>query len=282
MEPYQIDRRVVRDKPRGVLNLRAGQRWFRVGRYCPAEKLATLVEHYWTVHWDRRGREPYVQHTLSNASCHLVFERNNSRILGVIRGRFTRLLEGAGWVFGVKFSPAGFRPYWNSAVSSLADRSIPIAEVFGADGDALARQVESIGDEHHIVGLVDTFLTARLPAEDPRVDDVNRIVATIISDREIVRVDDIVDRFQVSKRALQRLFSEYVGVTPKWVIQRYRLHEAAERLAEASHVSVVELALELGYFDQAHFVRDFKSVVGKPPAEYARLISLSEARRGSS
>ncbi len=196
------------------------------------------------------------------------------------------MLEGAGWVFGVKFTPAGFRPYWNSAVSSLADRSIPIAEVFGADGDALARQVESIGDEHQIVGLVDTFLTARLPAEDPRVDDVNCIVATIISDREIIRVDDIVDRFQVSKRALQRLFSEYVGVTPKWVIQRYRLHEAAERLAEASHVSVVELALELGYFDQAHFVRDFRAVVGKPPAEYARaaggrLISLSGARLGS-
>jgi AraC-like DNA-binding protein len=69
---------------------------------------------------------------------------------------------------------------------------------------------------------------------------------------------------------LQRWFNEYVGVGPKWVINRYRLHEAIERLAGDLPVDWTQLALELGYFDQAHFIRDFKALVGVPPAAYVR------------
>ena len=83
-------------------------------------------------------------------------------------------------------------------------------------------------------------------------------------------MDDLVDRYGLNKRMLQRLFARYVGVSPKWVIQRYRLNEAAEQLATGESVSQAELALNLGYSDQAHFIRDFKSIVGVSPAAYAR------------
>jgi AraC-like DNA-binding protein len=68
-----------------------------------------------------------------------------------------------------------------------------------------------------------------------------------------------------------RLFAKYVGVSPKRVIQRYRLHEAAERFGQAERsAGYADLALELGHSDQAHFVRDFKAIVGVTPAVYAR------------
>jgi AraC-like DNA-binding protein len=70
-----------------------------------------------------------------------------------------------------------------------------------------------------------------------------------------------------SPRSLQRLFREYVGVSPKWVLQRLRLHEAAERMLEGRDWAA--LALDLGYFDQAHFIHDFKAVTGRSPGEYA-------------
>ena len=79
-----------------------------------------------------------------------------------------------------------------------------------------------------------------------------------------LKVDDIVDRYGIGKRNLEKLFREYI-VAPKWVIQRYRLHEAAERLDTAA-TDLSTLAYELGYADQAHFVRDFKAAVGRPPA----------------
>jgi len=102
------------------------------------------------------------------------------------------------------------------------------------------------------------------------VPEVNRIVALIVAERAITRVDHVVERADVGKRTLQRLFHEYVGVSPRWIIKRYRLHEAAQRLADDPDAALADLALDLGYCDQAHFVRDFKSVVGRPPAAYAR------------
>ena len=74
-----------------------------------------------------------------------------------------------------------------------------------------------------------------------------------------------------SPRSLQRLFREYVGVTPKWVLQRVRLHEAAERMADGDSDCAAALALDLGYFDQAHFIKDFKAIVGRSPSEYAAM-----------
>jgi AraC-like DNA-binding protein len=68
---------------------------------------------------------------------------------------------------------------------------------------------------------------------------------------------------------LQRLFADYVGIGPKWVIRRFRLHEVTERLAAGADIDWAALAAELGYADQAHFVRDFRAMFGEPPTWYA-------------
>jgi AraC-like DNA-binding protein len=83
----------------------------------------------------------------------------------------------------------------------------------------------------------------------------------------------------MTPRALQRLFSEYVGVGPKWVIQRLRLHEAIAQVQQGHAVSWAALAQSLGYFDQAHFIADFRRLVGRTPAQYARLHDTARARR---
>ncbi|MGC2278440.1 MAG: helix-turn-helix domain-containing protein, partial [Candidatus Acidiferrales bacterium] len=64
-----------------------------------------------------------------------------------------------------------------------------------------------------------------------------------------------------------------VGVSPKWVIRRYRLHEAIEKFNSCSRPDWAQLALELGYFDQAHLINDFRSIVGYSPSQYQKLIT---------
>jgi AraC-like DNA-binding protein len=262
--------RLVNLRPSGVLDLRAGRRWFDAAQYRPAPELTEVIEHYWCVRWDMGDHEPYTQHTLSNASVHLVVERGHCQVQGIVTGRFRRVLAGRGRVFGVKFRPAGFHPFRGSAISDLTDRNVAISEVFGQDGDVLAEQILSLDDEGRIVQLCDDFFRGRQSATDPNVVTVNAIVARIVADREITRVDQVVGGMGIGKRTLQRLFSEYVGVSPKWVIRRYRLHEAEKRLAAGQDVDLATLALDLGYSDQAHFVRDFRAVVGRPPAAYRR------------
>ena len=72
-------------------------------------------------------------------------------------------------------------------------------------------------------------------------------------------------------RSVQRLFREYVGVPPKWVIRRYRLHELVERLHSGQAFEGAQLALDLGYADQAHLIHDFRHLVGYTPTGYRKL-----------
>jgi AraC-like DNA-binding protein len=256
--------------PKGILYPRAGEARFAVSRHPPTPELADHVAWYWIVRWDLRGGDTYTQHTLPHPCVHLVAERGRSAVFGVMTGRFTRVLQGQGRVFGVKFQPAGFRPFLGSPVAALTDRQAAVAEVFGQPGDALVERLLSVDDEPTMVAAADAFVRARLPDPDPSVPLVNRIVGRIMDDRDITKVDDVVERTGIGKRTLQRLFAGYVGATPKWVIRRYRLHEAAERLAAGDDVDLAGLAVDLGWFDQAHFAHEFRAIVGRAPAEYAR------------
>ena len=111
--------------------------------------------------------------------------------------------------------------------------------------------------------------SARVSQRHADADAVLRIVNTIADDREITKVDDVVRLAGLGKRTLERLFREYVGVGPKWVIQHYRLQEAAEYAATPKPRDWADLAVRLGYADQAHFIRDFKRFVGQSPTRYA-------------
>jgi len=264
--------RVHADKPRGLLNPHAAKKTFRHVRYVPAEDLRFFIAHFWCVEWDRRRKAPYVQELLPHPSIQLVFEGDESRIAGVVTGRFSRRLEDEGRVFGIEFRPGAFYPFVKIAVSQFTDRVIPAPTVFGIDAQSLARELCLCQGDSEMIQRAERFLRPRLPERDETVTLLNRIVEQVISDREIRKVDDLVHRFKLSKRTLQRLFNRYVGISPKWMIQRYRLHEAVEQLAECETVHWPRLALELGYFDQAHFIKDFKAVVGHSPTEYLKEI----------
>lgn len=92
----------------------------------------------------------------------------------------------------------------------------------------------------------------------------------------LTRVDDLAHRHHVGVRRVQRLFAEYVGASPKWVIRRYRMQEAAANAA-VGPVSWTRLAADLRYSDQAHFCRDFIANVGVAPSSYARSCAGSPA-----
>jgi AraC-like DNA-binding protein len=294
--------------PRGILNPGAVRQKITLSRQLAAPALRPLVEHYWIVRWDLRGEAPHTADTLPHPSVHWVTEVGRSYVLGIGTGRFTRRLEGRGRTFGVKFRPGGFYPFRPSPVSDFANAELTMAEAFGADGvaveqellalDALAwtdaddaaanrangandaNQANDVTDpnsanDEQMRALIDRLLLARLPAADPNVDTITAIAERIMSDRDIIKVDDVVSRFGVNKRTLQRLFKQYVGVSPKWVIKRYRLHEAVERVAAGEVVNWSQLAADLGYFDQTHFIKDFKALVGKSPSEYVRSLTAT-------
>jgi hypothetical protein len=197
-----------------VLDLRSGRRRFDVAQARPSAALADLVEHYWTVSWDLRGREPHTQHTLPHPSVHLVAERDRSGVMGVLTGRFTRRLEGEGRAFGIRFRPAGFHPFLSAPAATLTDRRVAVAEVFGPDGDRLVAELLAAEGEAGLVAAAEAFLLARPAAPDANVPLVNRVVDQIVADRDVTRVADVTDRTGIGTRRLQRLFATYVACPP--------------------------------------------------------------------
>ena len=259
---------VKHDKSRGILRARAAE---GLTRYWPSRDLAPFVEHFWIVRWNLA--EPMTAETLPHPSVHMVLEKSHSEIVGVMRGRFTRTLEGAGRVIGTKFRPGAFRAFVDRPVVSLSDRRWTLREVFGARADRFDVPDNMHDDDQMAIAVIEAFLRSFQPSLDDDAELAGCITARIAEDRRVTRVEHLVESFGITSRRMQRLFREYVGVTPKWVIQRYRLIEAAERIAAGKTSDFAPLAHDLGYADQAHFIRDFKKLVGRPPAGYARAIS---------
>lgn len=254
---------------RGILNPKAGELHFELSRHAPSPDLDFFVERYWIVRWDLRGRAPYVSQTLPHPSINVVCEDGDTRAWGVQNDRFHRTLEGKSAVFGIKFRPGAFYPFLRSSVSDLTDRDVGLDELFGIDSKALAKKVLRTTEVVRQIAIIEAMLRERLPPKDANVALIGRVIHLLLEETSLQRVEDVCERLGVSERTLQRLFRRYVGVSPKWVIQRIRVHEAAERLSQGRSGDWAQLAVELGYFDQAHFIHDFKALVGKSPAEYA-------------
>jgi AraC-like DNA-binding protein len=252
----------------------------RLARYVPAADLKYFIEYFWVVEWDQRGQPPHEQKTLPYPCVHLVFEAAKTAIFGVMRGAFARQVEGAGRVLGVRFRPGGFRGVLGSPVAGITDQTVPLSRVYEFDVEAVEAAVLGAADDTAMVTTAEHFLRTRRPEADKNIELVQGIVERIANDRNLNRVDELAAQVKLGERALQRLFNEYIGVSPKWVIRRSRLHDAAARLANAEDVNLTHLAAELGYSDQAHFTRDFKALVGRSPSDYRRSAASTAGSTG--
>jgi AraC-like DNA-binding protein len=266
-EPLGLEKRDA-ELLRRVVDPRGAARRIRLARYAPSAALAPFVEHLWVVEWNLDGRPPETQRTIPDPVAHLVFEPGRTALYGVVRGAFQRRGAGHGRILGLRFRPGGLRPLIDVPMSRLTGRTVSVAPLLGiADAAAESIVLGAPGDDG-MVAAAESLIANRLPAADPTVDRVGEIIAHAATAGGPTRAGELATRAGMSLRALQRLFAEYVGVPPKWVIARFRLQEAAYRLARGESLNLATLATELGYFDQAHLTRAFTRLVGQSPAEY--------------
>jgi AraC-like DNA-binding protein len=258
----------VQDRPKGVVAPASARRKFRMERYLPAPELAAFLDHFWIVEWDLGGQPPYVQRTLPYPCVHVVFDRARSGVWGVPSGAFDYELKGAGRVCGLRFRPGAFRALLGRPLHTITDRVLALSEVFSWNDAAAQDEVLAGADDAAMIAAASRLLGPVLPAPDPQVERIAAILRTAEQTPGLTQVEQLAAGAGLGVRSLQQLFSDYIGVSPKWVIRRFRLHEAADRLAAGEAPDLATLAQSLGYFDQAHFTSDFRKLVGQPPAQY--------------
>jgi AraC-like DNA-binding protein len=270
---------------RGILNPEAIPRAFDLRLFQPHAELRPWVEFYWAVRWDL-GTDTFAQTVVSNPTVDLSFEDDAETngpglklvATGVPPKSYVRVLRGRAEVFAVHFHAGMFRPWWGAGVAALSGRAEHIGPRTATQAwqrDALAllpRVIDAANDER--VRMLDALLLDHRPAQDAVAERVRDLVRAARHDRTFWDPKILAQRIHVSQRTSQRVFLDYVGQGPKWVARRYRIQAAVEALdAEridptASRRDLTALALDLGYYDLAHFSRDFRDVTGYAPSDY--------------
>lgn len=255
---------------RGVLQAEPSAGTFEHARIAPAPELDAIVAHYWLVRWNLPEGIEQTRQTLPHPNVHLIMTDGVATVSGVHTARFTTTLRGNGEVFGIKFRAGGVRATLGMRVSQLRDHTLPAREVFGAWVDELLAVVSRSANDAERVAAINEVLVRNTRAPSNAGQLAGSMLETIANDDTLLRVDDLLRRWPMQRRTLERLFDDEIGVSPKWVIQRYRLHEALARMTHQAPVDWAQFAQDLGYFDQAHFIRDFRCQVGMTPHAYRR------------
>ncbi|MGU3437992.1 AraC family transcriptional regulator [Actinomycetes bacterium M1A6_2h] len=238
-----------------------------VARWAPVAELAPWVDYYWRVRWE--GIEPHEQPVIPQSCIHLAAEQGRLLVHGINRRAFTRTLVGTGHVIGASFRPGCFRPFMRQSVRTLTDRVVPAGDVTGVDDVSTAAWLlESSRSDNDLVDGMNRWLLSVDIADDRVAFDVADLVSCVEQDRTVVRAEQLAAIAGVSVRTLQRRFVEYVGIGPKWVIQRSRMLDVAAAVHSDEPVDFAALANELGFSDQPHLTRAWTALVGSPPATY--------------
>lgn len=230
------------------------------------------VDYVWIVRW--HVADEFTQRVIPQPIIHLAAEDGRIMVHGVGNTEFSRTLRGDGHVVGIAFRPGAFHAILRRPVSEITRSVRPLNELVDFNDRPLARTLLDVGpsDADH-VRVVEEFLEAIAPERDPAIAELAELVSLAEEDTTVTRAEQLATHAGVSLRTLQRLFGEYVGIGPKWVIQRFRLLDVARVANQSTGTDAVDwatTAVELGYSDQSHLIRAFTALVGAPPASYMR------------
>jgi AraC-like DNA-binding protein len=248
---------------RGLLksDIRPGERGLRW--FAPPEALAPFVQHFWSAQWNVPVGERRTQPILPFPCANLVVMGGRAAIIGVVTRAAIQQLEGIGSALGAKLTPGALRAFGIARPSGLRDVSVAAESLLNGD-----RGEWPMEDLVSGIRALEAYLLSHGPKHDSVSSKADEIVRTAEADRNIVAVSQLADAFSLSVRSIQDVCNRAIGVSPKWLIRCFRLQDALERLETGIDVNLSALAQDLGYFDQAHFTRDFKQITGVSPGRY--------------
>jgi AraC-like DNA-binding protein len=252
---------------RGLVGRAGTSSLFDLNRWTPTGAAAVFVEHYWAVSWDLR--EPFESTVITFPAIHLTNEWGTDRtrhgyalpavlLHGVVEQVFRTTIRGAGAVVGARFHPGGFTARYGRDAASLTGHVERAADLLP----------DAPHDVENCLAAMDRAIGVKTPS-DAVYAQLRRLMERIRDDGQLHRVEQVMEHSPWSARTTQRVFRRYVGVPVKWVLCRYRLQQAALEIESNPDVDFAGLAVRLGWYDQAHFINDFRSMLGSTPGEYA-------------
>ncbi|KAB1232603.1 helix-turn-helix domain-containing protein [Chryseobacterium viscerum] len=247
----------------------------------PQPDLASIIKCYWTLESPREA-VPQVQTIVPDGCMEMIIHYGdlyNQYIDGkpvlqprsCVFGQLTEPLKieptGITGIFSVRFHHDGFIPFATIPIKEMDDQAIPLEKLFGIQGSELEENVLKASTVQEKISIVETFLLERLNTET-----IDRIVQSTVDlllnvDGKI-SVNELSKQTNINRRQLERKFSSAIGLSPKQLSKTIRLQTTIKHLLNKEYASLTALAYESEYYDQAHFIKDFKEFTGFTPKEF--------------
>lgn len=251
----------------------------------PPESLKKFIRFYWIFETDASESTPFI-HPATAAGC--------AKLAFHYRGRFeiespssgTERLFIAGFqgptkkselfigkenigIFGVYFSPYALPSLLSLPADELSNQNVEISLLLGKQGVELKDKMVSAQSKYDRLSIINTFLEKQLASISSHYNPVIPSVKHIINNNGLVAINGLAENYAVSQRQFERNFKSATGFSPKMFSRIVRFENAISMLGKRD-VKLTEVAFECGYYDQSHFIRDFKEFTGHPPSAYLK------------
>lgn len=259
--------------------------------YSPQEALSSFIKCYWTLSVpasDKVEKQRIVPDGCMEMIFHIgdLYKQYHPDGTYIIQpkcfvfGQITQPLEiapvGETNIFAVRFHPDGCLPFIHMPIREMDNKAVALTTLFGDKGQALGASVCAALDIHERIKLVELFLLEQIKKAETRDRIAALSVETILTLKGQLSVTELADQLQVHRKQLERKFAAVIGLSPKQLAKIIRLQSVLKMMSEGKHEHLTALAYENGYFDQAHFIKDFKEFTGVTPGEfYAGQLKMS-------
>ena len=238
-------------------------------RYPPSPALTPYVRNYCTGRSNGRLRTPIEQRVVPDGCIDNVVCRANptasfsTRIVGTMTRPLVDTLQGTVDFLGIRFSPGGFSRFFNRPAADFTDQLIPLEKLSGAS--VLSRTIAQTPDMTEVFLHLETFL---LQKRHDALGDIHLadVFSGIETSEWMSTLAQFAQQAHCSERQLRRKFHKHIGVSPKMFCRIVRFKQALKALRRPARTPLLDIALDAGYYDQAHFIHDFKRFYGDTPS----------------
>ncbi len=265
--------------------------------YAPGETMQNFLKCFWTL--DSPATTPAEKQRIVPDGCmemifhygdlYKQFAADGTEIIQprcFIFGQVTIPLEieptGSTGIFAARFHPDGFTPFSTISPREMENKAIALSLLFGDKGLLLEKAVLNAVTTEERIQLIERFLIDRLHLPETIDRITQSSVALMMRLNGQLSVEELSEKLQINRRQLERRFSSAIGLSPKQLAKIIRLQATLKMLEKKQFTSLTSLAYENGYFDQTHFIKDFKEFTGMSPKQfYAGNLKMSALFIGS-
>jgi AraC-like DNA-binding protein len=251
--------------------------------YDPQPDLQYLVKCFWTLEMEAQTTASK-QRILPDGCMEMIFHfgdpyrqyfDDGTSILqprSFVFGQISRYIEieptGVSGIISARFLPEGLAPFLSVPVNSLENKAVSMSTLFGQAGSQLELKIIQARTNRDRIQLVERFLLSILSKPVVAAGITRSCVEVIMAAQGQVGIADLAHKMKLNRRQLERKFESEIGMTPKQFSRAIRLQATIKKLGEKNFSNLTTLAYENGYYDQAHFIRDFRDFTGMSPRSF--------------